>query len=301
MKKDVLLIVAILLLFSVFLSACSSESNDPYVTTIEDVANDGSGISAESSYWTSLYFKKDNMLTASQTIHCDGVSYTGVYEKSIVDKMNSYETDIYYCNDKVEFGVNSKTGKMVYINLMTAKFFDTEPYLPEVDDPAGTVLIVAKAIAKEYVTDIDKYETIIEEPVVRYKEKNGISYRISYHVITFARKYQGYYSSDYISIKITSKGNLASIMMGDIDVFEGSNFSVDTNRVNTSISSKIDDVYQKTHYTLVGSTIKDQKIAMTPDGKICLYSTLDISLEDQSKTPVESAIASITIIGTKTN
>lgn len=116
-----------------------------------------------------------------------GNHYSGSYSKSIVDKMNSYTTDIYVDDNHIEFGLRDDNGELAYVNLMNANFFDTQPYLPDVDNPYEAAVSFATQIASEYV-DIADYTQIIEEPMTRYKEREGTTYEITYYIVNFAKK-----------------------------------------------------------------------------------------------------------------
>lgn len=70
---------------------------------------------------------------------------------------------------------------------MNADFFDTQPYLPDVDNPYESAVSFATQIASEYV-DIADYTQIIEEPMTRYKEREGTTYEITYYIVNFAKK-----------------------------------------------------------------------------------------------------------------
>ena len=293
--KKLIAVIFVLLALSFSCVGCNSGKFDIYESVISDTANDGLGVKIETNFWTGEYFKKNNMPQKSCSVL--GNTYTGEYLQSIIDNRNSYTTDTYIDENGSRFGLRSDTGKLVSLNLMNSSFFDTEPYLQDIDNPEEHAIAFSKEIASNYVDDIDKYTQIIEEPITRYKEKNGIQYEITYYVVTYARKLNDYFTSDYISVKITSKGNLASIMMGDIGAFDNTTLNFSPSKVNESISGKISSAYDESQ--LKSTDIDDQKIVLTPNGDICIYSYINIGLIDNSGVEYKTAIVLLTAVGKK--
>lgn len=293
MKKYTLLILSLLLTFS--FAGCDTKKYELYMSFISDSVNDEYSVDSEIDYWTGMYFEKENM--EDKTCLVFGDSYTGSYSKSIVDKMNSYTTDIYVGNDNIEFGLRSDTEELVYINLMNSDFFDTQPYLPEIDNPNDTAISLSTEIASHYVDDIEDYTQISDEPVTRYKERDGQTYQITYYIVTFAKKINGYFSSDYISVKVTSKGTLASIMIGDIGAFDNTTLDFDTTIMNQSISNKIESSYKRSKLVVKKSNVDDQKIVLTPNGDICMYSSIVIDGVDDSNVETQTGVSILTILG----
>ena len=293
MKKYILFMLSLLLTFS-FIS-CNKKNYEPYTSLISDSVSDEYSVDLEVDYWTGEYFEKEDM--ENKTCFVFGNSYYGSYSKSIIDKMNSYTTDIYVDNNNIEFGLRSDTGELAYINLMNLDFFDTQPYLPEVKDPSNTAISLSTEIASDYVDNIGDYTQISDEPVTRYKERDGKTYQITYYVVTFAKKINGYFSSDFIAVKVTSKGTLASIMIGDIGAFDNTTLSFDTATMNQSISNKIESVYKKSKLEVKESNVDDQKIVLTPNGDICMYSSIVIDGVDDSNIETRTGVRILTFLG----
>lgn len=285
--------LSLLLTFS-FIS-CNKKNYEPYTSLISDSVNDEYSVDLEVDYWTGEYFEKEDM--ENKTCFVFGNSYYGSYSKSIIDKMNSYTTDIYVDNNNIEFGLRSDTGELAYINLMNSDFFDTQPYLPEVNDPNDTAISLSTEIARDYVDNIGDYTQIFDEPVTKYKERDGKTYQITYYVVTFAKIINGYFSSDFIAVKVTSKGTLASIMIGDIGAFDNTTLSFDTATMNQSISNKIESVYKKSKLEVKESNVDDQKIVLTPNGDICMYSSIVIDGVDDSNIETRTGVRILTFLG----
>ena len=293
MKKILAVILLFVLIFNI--CGCGTGKYKKYESLIIDNANDGINTKIDTDIWSQGYFVKENM--ADQTISVEGNNYTGSYKNSIVETMNSYTTDVYCDENFIEFGLRSDTGKLAYVNLMNKDFFNTEPYLEDVSNPKENAIILATEIAAKYVDDIKEYTVIIEEPYTRYKEKDGKNYEITYYIITFAKKINNYFSSDYISVKVTSKGNLASIFMGDIGVFDNITIDFDNITMDQSILSKVDLTYQDTELTVIQREIKDQKIVVTPEGYVCMYSEVRVNGINASNKEVDTGIRILTVLG----
>ena len=272
------IIFIILLSVAVFFSGCNSNEREIYESIIADSVNDEHSVSPEVEYWNGMYFDKGDM-TDQSCVVLDNL-YHGAYAKSIIDNQDSYTTDIYRTEDGVEFGLRSDTGELAYINLMNNEFFDTQPFLPDISDPLDSAIAFSTEIADEYVDNISDYTMIVEEPRISYKEKDGKNYEITYYVITFAKKINGYFSSDYISVKVTSKGALASIKMGDINAFEDVEVDFETSKIDQSISNKVRSVYEKDGLKIKQTYLRDQKIVLTPNGEIAMDSFVGVDIID---------------------
>lgn len=273
MKRFIIKLIAMLLVM-ICVPGCGDKQNDKYDSLVSDSANDEYSVRAEVDLWTESSFKKENM--ADKTCSVLGKNYTGAYYKSRIEKLNSYTTDLYKDANGIEFGLRSDTGELVYINFMSNEFFDTQPYLPEVDNPEKVAVALAAKVANEYICVSDYIQIIDEDPTTRYKERDGQTYEITYYFTTFAKKVKGYFSSDYIDIKTTSKGTIASIYMGDINAFEDAEFSFDEIMMNQSISKKVENIYKSKAMQVKQVDLDDQKLAVTPQGDVCMYSSVDV-------------------------
>ena len=277
MKKSITMILLILLCLFI-VEGCSKSEKTYYESMLADVTLDGiTKVETECDYWTGIYLSKEGM--QAQTCVAMGSSYTGEYRQSIVDKLNSYTTDFYRTDSGIDFGLRSDTGQLIFINFMTRTFFDTVPYLPDVENTEESALSIAQSVASQYVSDIQHYERQPIQISQQDKEKDGVTHTITYYLITYAKKVQGYNSSDYISIKVSSKGTVCTIYMGDIGVFDTLSSEINNDLVEDSVLEKTKALYKNTEYTFVNCTINDQKIAVTPDGDFVIYSSVDVQLE----------------------
>ena len=292
MKKVIAICLAIIVCFCFI--ACNTEKYEQYKSLIVDTATDGFGTKVEMDAWSGEYF--DNGSKEEKTCHVQGTEYVGIYKKSIVEKWNSYTTDVYDTEDHIEFGLRHDTGELTYINLMNADFFDTEPYLPEKIQAEEQAYSLAKKIANDFIDDLENYEQITEEPRTTYKTKNGISYKITYYVTTFAKRISGCLSSDYISVKVTSKGNLASIIMGDIGAFDNDLMDFDISKVKQSITEKVSTIYNESKLKLENVKYSYQRLVMTPDGEVGIYSDITTTGTDDLEKATETRMCIFTFL-----
>lgn len=109
----------------------------------------------------------------------------------------------------------------------------------------------------------------------------------------------GYFSSDFIAVKVTSKGTLASIKMGDINAFANATIAFEETAMNQSISKKIESTYKNSKLNMKNSNVKDQKIVLTPNGDICMYSDIVVEGVDDSNTTVSTRVVILTVLGKK--
>ena len=83
--------------------------------------------------------------------------------------MNTYVTHYYECDNGMEFGIRSDDGKVVFMSLTNKDFYDTEPYIEDVENCKEYCLRYARETAISFIGSIDGYELIEEEPITRTK------------------------------------------------------------------------------------------------------------------------------------
>jgi hypothetical protein len=107
-------------------------------------------------------------------------------------------------------------------------------------------------------------------------------------------------TSDYLAVKVTSKGNVASIIMGDVGAFDNCNINVDNKKLEQSINEKVYSSYKiyQDSFILEKATIDDQKLCITPEGDICIYSQVSIDgTYNESQKAKKSGAAILTVVG----
>ncbi|MGI6758318.1 MAG: hypothetical protein ACOX40_00770 [Bacilli bacterium] len=273
MNKLNSLMIIILCTYFILLVGCTNEHKDNIF--IIDVVNDETNIKTELTTWNQEYFENKEV-PAEKELTFYGNVYKGVYSKSIIKKWESYTTNMYYDGNGVKLGVKDNTDQLVLLNLMNSNFFETEPFKKDVENSEEYALVLAKEIAESYI-NIEEYELLIDEPETREKIKDEEKYYITYYTFTFAKKINNIYTSDFLSVKITSKGNLASLYVGDIGVFNEigkKDFSIaEINKMN---ESKILNVYKSKSYDVIDQNIDYQRLVVTPEGCMAMYTATDV-------------------------
>lgn len=69
--------------------------------------------------------------------------------------------------------------------------------------------------------------------------------------------------------------------------------------MNQSISEKVVDTYKKSKLNVKESSIRDQKIVLTPNKEICMYSQIDIECSDISNTKTTTGLKILTVLEKK--
>lgn len=251
---------------------------------------------AELSTWNEGYFENKSAPQNKEFIFND-VTYTGVYEQSIIRKWESYTTNIYVDTNGIEFGFKDNTNQLVLLNLMNKNFFETEPYKEDIINSDEYALDLAKEIAESYI-NVEEYELIIDKPVTREKIKDEKKYYITYYTFTFAKKINNVYTSDSLAVKITSKGNLASLYVGDVGVFDNIGqkaFSI--SNITKANEKKIINAYQSLNYNVLKQEVEYQRLVVTPEGKLALYSSNKVSVvANKDETLLKTGICLLTYI-----
>ena len=140
--------------------------------------------------------------------------------------------------------------------------------------------------------------SIIDKPVTREKIKDGKKYYITYYTFTFAKKINNVYTSDSLAVKITSKGNLASLYVGDVGVFDNIGqkaFSI--SNITKANEKKIINAYQSLNYNVLEQEVEYQRLVVTPEGKLALYSSNKVSVvANKDETLLKTGICLLTYI-----
>lgn len=245
---------------------------------IIDAANDETKITPELTVWSQEYFKNDTVSKEKEIVF-ENVSYKCLYNKSQIRKWQSYVTDLYKDENGFIFGFKNNTNELVLLNLMNYEFFETEPYKENIDNSDIFAMEYAKKLANNYINVTD-YELIIEEPKTDFFTKENVEYSITYYTFTFAKKINNVYSSDFLSVKITSKGNLASLYIGDIGAFNNLNrINFSMKEINSLIADKIQNIYKSKNYVVLEIKIDYQRIVLTPEGKFAIYTAVNVLLK----------------------
>ncbi len=272
MKKCVALILSLLLVLAC--CACNdSSTKENAVCYLLDQSNSLPGIAkdipvaSETKWWNEVSFQSDTA-KKEMTAEFGGKTYTVSYKYSYYDDYNSFETDYYDGGDGLEFGINAANGKLVYINLKTLSFFEEEPLLPEKSGIEDESAKIAKDVASQFV-DISEYE-LISSYVTPYQPDEGQASSMNFYTYTYCKTVNGVNSSAYISVQVTSKGNIASVVIGDTDAFAGNASQKVKAYKNIDVDEIVLDTMKEITKDLESPTCKIEKkyFSVTPDGEL---------------------------------
>ena len=270
MKKKIIIIIVLILFIFLFVG-CAKKSNENNRMYVIDYSNNIDGAIIEQKIWNQESFENNNAPRTYRIVY-NGNTYDGKYLYSVNRKCDSYIQNIYNTDDGVQFAIKDGTENIVYLNFQTKEFFNTEPYKEEVVNQQEYAIELSKTIASDFI-NIDDYIMSICDPKV-YSVEEDTNDSFSFYFVTFAREINGLSTSDYITVKTTSKGTLASIILGDVGIFEEIktiNYSI--SELNQRIDNKVKSFYKKLDYEVINNSIDRQIICMTQSGEICIYSS----------------------------
>ncbi len=272
MKKCVALLLSLLLV----LACCGcndSGTKENAVCYLLDQSNSLPGIAkdipvaSESKWWNGISFKSDSA-KKEKTAEFGGKTYTGSYKYSYYDDYNSFETDYYDGGDGLEFGINAANGKLVYINLKTLSFFEEEPLLPEKSGIEDESAKIAKDVASQFA-DISEYE-LISSDVTPFQPDDLQKPSMKFYTYTYCKTVNGVNSSAYVTVQVTSKGNIACVVVGDTDAFAGNVSQKVKAYKNIDVDGIVLDTMDEITKDLESPTCKIEKkyYSVSPDGEV---------------------------------
>ena len=289
MKKALLCITAILLLFANLVSCNSSpQSSDteaPYESYVHSTSSSiqNRGIRIEAKHWWGGTF--DNRpLIKRKTFTWDGVDYKAKYVNSEVCAPNEYRTDYYATESGTKIGVNAETKDIVFIDFLTKDtrlaWFDAEP----IEDPQGFAVKKATEYLESQSRNIDDYELIIKKPVTMREEFDGIEKTYSIYGVEFKKKMlKNYHFPDYITVRVTSSGDLVSLQISNLGEYDSVQ-DFDETRAYESIDQKLHTIYANVGYNVSSYKFEKIIICKTPAHYYSLYSNIRVELEKDGET-----------------
>ena len=173
-------------------------------------------VATESRWWNGTSYKSESAKKEIAIEFC-GRTFKGSYRCTRYDNYNSFATDYYDGEDGLEFGINADNGNIVYVNLKTLSFFEQEPLLDDIKGIEDGSVQIAKECASQ-LTDISEY-TLVDSYATPYQPEDIQTPTMMFYTYTFVKTINDENSSAYISVQTTSKGNIASVVVGDIDAF----------------------------------------------------------------------------------
>lgn len=240
----------------------------------------------ENDWWGSGDSKafQDAAAAKTVTVSWQGKQYVGEYEYSYHKMRLSYLSDNYKTADGTEFEIRRGDGALVFLH-------DIERLTGDEEDLPDTENAVDK-IAKDFVNSIanvDEYQ-LKKEPQ-NFQDRDGRKRTVYYY--EFKRMIHGRWTSDHIYLRITSKGDIIYMALGDVGAFsEVSKWKLDS-------FAKLDGkemLQQATANTNVTIVEADQEIyAINPKGELVLQVLAEIQYRKTSDSYPVTAAASFII------
>ncbi|MBR0434552.1 MAG: hypothetical protein IJK13_00925 [Lachnospiraceae bacterium] len=233
-------------------------------------------VAEEYKWWNGNSFSSPS---AESTLYIkfDGKSYNVDYLYSRYNNYNSFATDYYGNTRGVTFGLNSNTGELVYINLKSSSFLRSEPKLEDVDNIKETGKELAEKYAAMYI-DLGDY-ILYSTSQKPYQSSSDSKEKMTFLTYTFVKQINDECSSAYVSVQITSKGHLASIVIGDLNAFSDENKkqieSFKDINIDNMVFSKLEEMTKG--LDAPSYEVTDRYYALTPDGDIVICVTATCS------------------------
>ena len=152
-------------------------------------------------------------------------------------------------------------------------FKATEEVLPEIDTSKEALETLARQYAADYVEDIDNY-TLVD---MHNESRDGTT--LWGYYFNFSRLINGRESMDCVEVRISPKGQLADLILGDIGKFTQEHEETLAVFAAADIDTLIADTIPEDS-TLYIEKIVHLRYAVTPEGQAVLEATL--RLEDHA-------------------
>lgn len=294
--KKMIAFLSLSLCLILCLCSCETAKWKEYQTLFLSGSNDDASPNKEAEVdYSTDYFTKEKM--SDRTLEWEGTVYTGSYHWSRNPETCSFVTDYYETEEGYEFGFKSGTSDLTCIRLTNKEFYDTEPFLDDIDDAPAATKQIADRYAVRYLGDLSAY-TQQTRSFTNTKEKDGKIYEATIYSYTYVREVAGFPTSDLMEVRVTSKGHLAAIDMLDIGAFDEADIQIDKEKLNKSVTEKIDALYENSFYKVNSSEIQDQRLLLSPDGYYCVQSGVRLNVSNESE-DYSTAIALLTMIRKK--
>lgn len=284
-QKTVKKYLLFVLIFCCFAASCSPVDplpSAPYETTVVDAANSENLKISGSPIWSGSSFQ-DQDAEKSISVNFLEESYTGNYKQSQIELWTSFTADYYESEAGVSFAIERGTQRMVYLHIYEA-FSNQAMLLPDVENAREGAISYAKEHAAALI-DIDEYEMTVEEEVYTSGEVS-----CTFYYVMFAKKVNEFLSMEYISFKISSKGQLATYTAGERPgtFKEGAFAECVTETVDESIWAAMNREGNEFSYRCKSiKQTRTPKFVLTPGGEYGVFSSISVEWEHNKKNKSE--------------
>lgn len=199
--------------------------------------------------------------------------YSGEYTFSRWAGNGPIRIDYYYDkNQDATLKFESQTGKFAGIHfgsLLTDEYISK----PDRDNSYEYALDMAKHIAAEYI-DTSKYR--LEHSQMTVPDVND-NFEVLLYTFEFTKYVDGFKTSERVYINITSKGDLFTLNVSNIGLFNDTqDIRIDKNALDNSIKLKLKDLYADEYqYTY---KISRQTLTYSPENTLTVVSAIEVEL-----------------------
>ena len=288
MKK--LFIFIICLSFCLLLCSCNNAKTIKLNSFIVGESSTLSVVSVDTKsscgWWNGSY--ENNEAAKSITYTFDGKEYQALYSYS--DKFFGNTKDVnVYKSDGVEITFWADSGEFegIHFHLYRNGYTDR----PKVDSPREYAIEYAWRIASNYI-DVSDYEMTVSEYSPNKDNEN--------YDVFFAKVIDGYETPDYIKTHITAQGDMQTLHLGEIGLFDDFDRELPTKEeVNESIIATLDTLFKDSVYEDYKCEIKEinrQILTYSPDGDLVILTSASLKLSKKGCQDVNTAFTFATVI-----
>lgn len=297
--KKLITTTLVTIVISLCFLACGNTNTPPriplYQSMVQDISMSASDIEVEYTLKDEFFYKTD---VPDKTYSFNGKEYNMSYESSNRSGLLAQTRDTYRSTNGEKFIFREDTGELVYHDVLSGNFFDNEKKLSDVDAPEDFALDFSREIAQKYVDNIDDYEQKLDISS-EFKDASGQNVVLRTYDVKFTKKIQSYDTTDYVNIKITSKGHFASLSIGSLGVFDDFDIEIDKERLDQSVSDKLAELCKKHNYTLLSEERGYQRMHLVQNGDICIYTLVNISFLNSEGKEIKTAVCIETCVAKK--
>ena len=216
----------------------------------------------------------------SKTVEIFDQQYTVDYKKTHSSIGYPYKLDDYECrynNGSVWISFHEITGELKSFRITGDALKELEDASSERVLSKEEILLLAEEIASGYADDLSKYDrTIGESEEIIYSGGAATAYEVRYQ-----RTFQGIPTIDFVSITITTHGNVYNLNIGDMGSFDTLSIDID----KKVIEKRVVDFIKKRpeHAGAVGAKLDIPKFGLAPDGKLCYVAGVFVCMEEYTK------------------
>ena len=175
--------------------------------------------------------------------------------------------------------MKSRTDQVVRIS-----FEGTEEYRSKIfeDDVSYEVMEQKARETAASLVDLSQYKPYYDDQTYSWdEEKDGVTYVMTGYFFAYYREVSGLRSSDYVSVKMSSKGDVAAVVIGDLGAFEDfapTEFP-DEEKWQEILISAAREKYETAGVSLVSGEADSLLLTKTKEGTYQILSTVKATVD----------------------